>query len=169
MAKREKRPSWFRIFLHQRPLIEAVPDHVVGKALKAALLYFDTGEERELDELSLAVYSTFKPYVEESFRDYERDLENGKRGGRPKKPPVTPGKGGVPTPTQAEADTDTETDTDTEAEKEREKETTGVLLRRQSRPRPHSLGSITIFFFLMRNMRSCRRSSRGIMGNGLTG
>jgi hypothetical protein len=114
MHKGEKRPSWFKLFLHQKPIIDSVPDDVVGKAVKAAFHYFATKEEMELDVLSMVVYSSFKPYIEESFTDYERDVRNGHKGGRPQKPPVTPGKGGLPSPTQAEA----EADADAEAEKE---------------------------------------------------
>lgn len=113
MHKGEKRPSWFKLFLHQKPIIDSVPDDVVGKAVKAAFHYFATKEEMELDVLSMVVYSSFKPYIEESFTDYERDVRNGHKGGRPQKPPVTPGKGGLPSPTQADA----------EAEEDAEKET----------------------------------------------
>lgn len=63
MAKSEKRPSWFKLFLHQKPLIDSVPDDIVGKALKAALRYFDTREESELEPLSMAVFCTIKPYI----------------------------------------------------------------------------------------------------------
>ena len=104
MSKGEKRPSWFKLFLHQKPIIDSVPDEVVGKAVKAAFHYFATKEETELDALSMVVYSSFKPYIEESFTDYERDVRNGHKGGRPQKPPVTPGKAGLPSPTQADAD-----------------------------------------------------------------
>ena len=61
-----------------------------------------------LDVLPMVVYSSFKPYIEESFTDYERDVRNGHKGGRPQKPPVTTGKGGLPSPTQAEAEADAE-------------------------------------------------------------
>ena len=114
MSKGEKRPSWFKLFLHQKPIIDSVPDDVVGKAVKAAFHYFATKEEMELDVLPMVVYSSFKPYIEESFTDYERDVRNGHKGGRPQKPPVTPGKGGLPSPAQAEA----EADADADAEKE---------------------------------------------------
>lgn len=108
MSKGEKRPSWFKLFLHQKPIIDSVPDDVVGKAVKAAFHYFATREETELDALAMVVYSSFKPYIEESFTDYERDVRNGHKGGRPQKPPVTPGKGGLPSLTQAEADAEAE-------------------------------------------------------------
>lgn len=113
MHKGEKRPSWFKLFLHQKPIIDSVPDDVVGKAVKAAFHYFATKEEMKLDVLSMVVYSSFKPYIEESFTDYERDVRNGHKGGRPQKPPVIPGKGGLPPPTQAEADAEADAEKET--------------------------------------------------------
>lgn len=115
MAKGEKRPSWFKLFLHQKALIESVPDDVVGKALKAAFRYFDTREESELEPLPMAVFCTIKPYIDEAFADYDRDVKNGHKGGRPPKPTVTHGNPGRPTPTQAEAEADADTETDKEA------------------------------------------------------
>lgn len=115
MSKGEKRPSWFKLFLHQKPIIDSVPDEVVGRAIKAAFHYFATKEELQLDVLPMVVYSSFKPYIEESFTDYERDVRNGHKGGRPQKPPVTPGKGGLPSRTQAEAEADAEADAEKEA------------------------------------------------------
>ena len=119
MSKGEKRPSWFKLFLHQKPIIDSVPDEVVGQAIKAAFHYFATKEELQLDVLPMVVYSSFKPYIEESFADYERDVRNGHKGGRPQKPPVIPGKGGLPTRTQAdaEAEADAERETVSKADK----------------------------------------------------
>lgn len=108
MSKGEKRPSWFKLFLHQKPIVDSVPDEVLGKAVKAAFHYFATQEELQLDVLPMVVFSSFKPYIDESFVDYERDVRNGRKGGRPQKPPVTPGKGGLPTRTKAEADAEAE-------------------------------------------------------------
>ena len=115
MGKGEKRPSWFKMFLHQKSIVDSVSDEVVGKAVKAAYHYFATREELPLDVLPMVVYASFKPYIEESFADYERDVRNGHRGGRPQKTPVTPGKGGLPTLTQAEAEAETEAETEKEA------------------------------------------------------
>lgn len=104
MAKCEKRPSWFKVFLHQKPLFDSVPDEVVGKAVKAAMHYFDTREQLELEPLPMAVFCTIKPYIDESFADYDRDVKNGKKGGRPPKPSVTPVNPGLPIQTEAETD-----------------------------------------------------------------
>lgn len=96
------------MFLHQKPIVDSVPDAVVGQAIKAAFNYFDSREEPQLDALPMVVFSAFKPYIDESFADYDRDVRNGNKGGRPKKPPVTPGKGGHPSQTQAEAEAEAE-------------------------------------------------------------
>ncbi|MBR2895553.1 MAG: hypothetical protein IKC03_07855, partial [Oscillospiraceae bacterium] len=123
MSKRN-RPTWFKLFLHQKPLIDAVPDEVAGRALKAALRYFDSRGDGngdsigELDPITLAVFSAFKPYIDEAFSDFYRDVENGKKGGRPKKPPLSPPNPCQPPRTEAEADTEAEGETEEEAEGE---------------------------------------------------
>lgn len=119
MNKAEKRPSWFKLFLHQKPIIDSVPDEVAGKAIKAAYHFFATKEELQLDALTMIVYSSIKPYIEEAFANYETDVLNGRKGGRPKNPglpPVTPGKGGLAPLTQAEAEAEVEAEAEAEAE-----------------------------------------------------
>ena len=64
---REKRPAWFKMFLHLGPLIHAVSDEAAGKALKAAFRYFSDGQQPELDPLSMAVYAAIMPYIDEAF------------------------------------------------------------------------------------------------------
>lgn len=110
MSKKTSRPAWFKMFAHQKPLIDSVPDETAGKALKAAFRYFDTQDEiNDLDPLSLAVYAAIKPYIDEAFADYTRDVLNGKMGGRPKrKPGVTHPNYQLPPRTEADADADTE-------------------------------------------------------------
>lgn len=75
MAKKQRRPSWFKMFLHQKALLDAMPDEIVGKALKAVFQYFDTGEVKELDPMAFAVFAAIKPYVDESYEDFERASE----------------------------------------------------------------------------------------------
>lgn len=70
MAKKTNRPSWFKMFLHQKALLDAMPDETVGKALKAVFQYFDTGEIQELDPMAFAVFAAIKPYVDESYEDF---------------------------------------------------------------------------------------------------
>lgn len=71
MTKRENRPAWFKMFRNQKALIDSVPDAEVGQALKAAFEYFETGEFLEMSPLVFAVFSSVKPYIDESFEDFE--------------------------------------------------------------------------------------------------
>ena len=119
MAKKAKHPSWFKLWLHHKALIEAVPDEVAGKAIKAALNYFATGEATELGQMEAVVFAAIKPDVDEAHTDYLRDVANGKKGGRPKtttdeKPPVKEGNPPLPTAPQGERDGDGEREGDGE-------------------------------------------------------
>lgn len=78
--KKEGRPSWFKMFLHQKAIVDAVPDDVAGKALKAVFQYFESGEVGKLDPLAFAVFASVKPYIDESFNDYRRSSNAGKQG-----------------------------------------------------------------------------------------
>ena len=83
MAKRKDgRASWFKVFLHQKALIDSVPSENVGYALKAALQYFENGEIPQIDPLSFAVFSTFKQYIDESNDDFKKFSEAGQRGNK---------------------------------------------------------------------------------------
>ena len=111
--KREGRASWFKIFLHQQALIDAVPDECAGKAIKAAMSYFRTGQEPDLAPLEKAVFSSFKQYIDESVQDYIKFSEAGQKGNNKRwgnevsppdttlSPPDTPYR-------EAEAEADTE-------------------------------------------------------------
>ena len=118
MAKPEKRPAWFKLFAHQAPMIQEATEKQVGRALKAAMHYFITREELKLEPLSRMLFIDFKRYADEAFDDFARDLENGKKGGRPRKPRVTPGNPGLFSKTQAEAEADADADADTETDTE---------------------------------------------------
>lgn len=69
--KKDGRASWFKLFLHHKSVIEAVPDDAAGKAFKAALRYFDTGEEVELDSLAQVVFAALKPSIDDAFSDFQ--------------------------------------------------------------------------------------------------
>lgn len=71
MAKKSNRPMWFKLFLNLKALIDSVPDDTVGKAIKAIFTYFDSKEIVEMDPLVFAIFSAIKPYVDESFSDFE--------------------------------------------------------------------------------------------------
>lgn len=79
MSKRQKRPSWFKLFLHRKSLIDAVPDEVAGKALKAGLRYFDTGEVEDLDTLTRIVFDALKPDIDEAFADFQAASEKNRQ------------------------------------------------------------------------------------------
>ena len=78
-----KKPTWFKMFSHQRALIDAVSDEAAGKALKAAFRYFDSNEiDDNMEPMVFAVFSTIKPYIDEAFQDYKRSVEYGRMGGK---------------------------------------------------------------------------------------
>ena len=108
--QKNKGPAWFKLWLHHRSMLEAVSDAVVGKAVKAALNYFDTGEIPELDQLELVVFSAIRADADDAYDTYRRDVENGRKGGRPpkqkseEKPTVREGDPLLPSPTQGEGE-----------------------------------------------------------------
>lgn len=110
MAKKAQRPVWFKFWLRHRALFDAVPDPVAGRALKAALHYFDTGQVPALDQLELVVFTAVKADIDEANSEYQRDVENGKKGGRTQKekPPVGEGNPPLPRVPQAEAEAEEE-------------------------------------------------------------
>lgn len=74
----KNRPVWFKLFLSQKAVVDAVPDDTAGKAIKAIFHYFETGEMVELSPLELVVFSSIKPYVDESFKDFEKTSRRNK-------------------------------------------------------------------------------------------
>ena len=125
MAKDAKKPSWFKMFLHQKAIIDSVDDATAGKALKAAFQYFDTGESVDMDQAVFIVFSAIKPYIDESYLDFQRSSAAGKKGMESRwgnrdnplkdplslldnhRPPQTPNN-----EAEADAETDTEVDAD---------------------------------------------------------
>lgn len=116
------RPVWFKLFLHHKALIDAVPDEVAGKALKAALRYFDTGEAVELDSLAGAVFAALKPHIDEAFEDFQETSEKNRRNAKVRwqnrcMPSDTTGNHSLPNDTK---NTEGEGDAEEEADKEGE-------------------------------------------------
>ena len=120
MAKTE-RAQWFKMFLHQKALVDSVPDETAGKALKAAFRYFDSKEMDELDPLAFAVFSVIKPYIDESFNDYQKSVDTGRAGGKKRwskagdkgdSPPIGPLSNPIGVSTEADAEADAEADTE---------------------------------------------------------
>ena len=130
------RPSWFKLFLHHKSLIEAVPDEVAGKAIKAALRYFDTGEVAELDSLAGAVFAALKPDVDNAFADFQATSEKNrqniqKRWANRGIPSGTSGYHSLPTGTK-----NTEEEGEVEEEGEEEEEGEGECYRAGKPPKP---------------------------------
>lgn len=130
------RPSWFKLFLHHKSLIEAVPDEVAGKAIKAALRYFDTGEVAELDSLAGAVFAALKPDVDSAFADFQATSEKNrqniqKRWANRGIPSDTSGYHSLPTDTK-----NTEVEGEVEEEGEEEEEGEGECYRAAKPPKP---------------------------------
>ena len=71
MAKRKDRPSWFKMFDHQKALIDSVPDEVAGRAIKEVFRYFAFGEVGEMEPLVFSVFASIKPYIDESNEDFQ--------------------------------------------------------------------------------------------------
>ena len=106
-------------------MLDAIPDDAVGRALKASMHYFATGEILPLGQLDNIAFAAFKVNVDEAIADYKKDVENGRRGGRPKKtlqqkPPLR--EANPPQPHQTEGEGDGEGEGDKEGEEEGERE-----------------------------------------------
>ena len=77
-----KRATWFKLFLTVKPAIDAVPDDAVGRAVKAALAYFESGEQQNLDGLAGVVFAMLRPSVDEAVEDYQQAVAQGRIGGQ---------------------------------------------------------------------------------------
>ena len=124
MAKNTKQPPWFKMWLRDKPLIDYMSDAAIGRAVKAAYSYFDTAEMVDIEAEDLALFAMLKSHIDDAYSDYQRDVENGKKGGRPKatgegdiKPTVKGGNPGYPYQTEEDGEEDGEGE---EEEKERE-------------------------------------------------
>lgn len=115
-AVSEKRPSWFRVFLHQKSVVDAVPDETAGKAFKAALKYFEDRTVLDLDPLAAVVFAGLKSAIDESYSDFvslsEKNRMNVMKRWNKNNTTVYDRM----RPNTKHTDTDTETDTETEAE-----------------------------------------------------
>ena len=105
------------------PTIENATDKQIGRGVRAAMVYFLKGETSQLDPLAQILFANMKYYIDEAIANYHRDVENGKKGGRPKnrqesKNPGLPRVPHIETETETDTDTDKDTDTDTETDTE---------------------------------------------------
>lgn len=100
MAKKTGRPSWFKVFLHQKAAIDEMPDEIVGRAFKAAMQYFETGEVPEIELVARGIFAPMRESVNEAFADFEETSEKNrrnvqKRWDKKKAPPDTNGTSGT--------------------------------------------------------------------------
>ena len=80
MAKK-KRATWFKIFIHQKVMIMSADDKEVGKALKAAMQYFDTREEPGwMPKEAAMIFADIRQYIDEAFDDYDMKVQSGRMG-----------------------------------------------------------------------------------------
>ena len=81
MAKKHKRPTWFKLYLSNRALIDAVDDAAAGRGLKMALRYFDVGKfQTDSNPLAMAVFNALRAAADEAEADYEASVEAGAAG-----------------------------------------------------------------------------------------
>lgn len=120
MAKKLGRPFWFKLDTSVKPLIDAIPDENAGRAIKAALEYFETRQavsSQDTDPLTLAAFLAMKVSVDNAYAEYEQRIENGKKGGKP-----TEGKKTVPSADNHMVTNTNHKVTEEEVEEEIEKE-----------------------------------------------
>ena len=130
MAKQARQPLWFKMWAHHKPLFDVIEDAAVGRAVKAALHYFATGEIQPLGQLEMAIFVSLQQNIDEATAKYQLDIENGKKGGRPKqtdgieeKPTVSEKNPGLFLETQEEVEEEIEVEEEAEVDVEREKAT----------------------------------------------
>ena len=86
-----KKPKGFFTYFHMSDVIGLLSDEQAGRLYKALMRYGDTGELPDLsDDLPLNMaFSLMKKEIDVNVERYnercERNRENGKNGGRPKK------------------------------------------------------------------------------------
>lgn len=79
---KEKRATWWKMFYHQRAVIDSISDEEVGRGLKAAFQYFD-GEDISTEDLTPQAFTVFcvmRPYIDEAIQDYEKAIAQGRKG-----------------------------------------------------------------------------------------
>ena len=106
---------------------------MAGRALKAALRYFDTGEVVELDSLAGAVFAALKPHIDEAFEDFQETSEKNRRNAKVRwqnrcVPNDTTGNHSLPN--------DTKTTEAEEEEEEGEADTEGESYKADKPPKP---------------------------------
>ena len=106
-----KKPAWFKMYAHNCSLMLALPDEVVGKSMKAAMLYFTTGIEQELNMRDVPIYAALKPFIDDAISQYQQNVENGKKSASKRKARKD-GQGGLTPLKQKDKDEDKDEDED---------------------------------------------------------
>ncbi len=77
---------WWKMFRQQRAVIDGASAGEVGAGLMGAFAYFDGVVVKPVDlrQEAFLVFCVMRPYIDESKADYEKAVENGRKGGRPK-------------------------------------------------------------------------------------
>ena len=136
------------MFAHQRAAVEAIDDKDVGAGIKAAFRYFD-GEDVPQGSISAQAFIVFcvmKPYIDESFRDFEKSVESGKEGARRRwernSPPIPPFNHPVGVFREAEAEAEAETETEAETSPSNEGESKRAGARKPPRFLPPTVEQV---------------------------
>lgn len=79
-------PRWCKLHVGHKHLFDALPDEIVGRAIKYTLANLDTGEEPEmLDTLTQAAYNMMKISIREASMRYDVAVESGRNGAAARK------------------------------------------------------------------------------------
>lgn len=82
---KELHPSWFKMRIERRELLQEVQAEKGLNAILACLDFLETGEKPQgLDGTEKLVFAAFVPDLEETWRLYMQRVENSKNGGAPK-------------------------------------------------------------------------------------
>lgn len=78
--------SWFRVYASVKGALDIVSDEAAGKALKATLSYFETGEEpTDLSIEAKIIFGILKQGADDSLSEFQARVNDGKRGAEIKK------------------------------------------------------------------------------------
>lgn len=113
-------PSYYEAL---RPL----PDDMRLQLYDAIMDYaFQSKEPEGLSPILAGYFTLLRPNIDNSIRHYSSSVENGRKGGRPKKPSENPTETQVKPSGNREKEKETEMDMETDTDTERERETAAL-------------------------------------------
>ena len=71
---------WFKLWTRSLPVFQAAPDDALGRAVRAALIYCNSGEIPELDPMANLIFAVLRKDVDEALAQFQEAVESGKRG-----------------------------------------------------------------------------------------